>query len=86
MGLTSLDTMSVLSVLATHKTIVIATAAALVLLTAYVIPFDLLFGIASGAKAGNNGNDNPNRFKVCEKKEAAGKDQHLPKKCYGITD
>ena len=67
-----------------HKGVLIVTGAALVLLTAYVMPLDSMFGLASGAKGGNTDNDNPNRYKVCEKKEATGKG-NVPKKCYGIT-
>jgi hypothetical protein len=77
---------SFLSDLAKHKHLLIAVTAAVVLLAAYVIPFDSLFGMASAAKGGNPNNDNPNRYKVCEKKEATGKG-NLPPKCspYGIT-
>ena len=74
--------MSFLTTLAMHKGVLIAARAALVLLTAYVIPFDSMFGMASAAKGGNT--DNLNRYKVCEKKEATGKG-NLPNKCYGIT-
>ena len=76
--------MSFLSTLAMHKGVLIASMAALVLLTAYVIPFDSLFGMASAAKGGNPNNDNPNRYKVCEKKEVTGKG-NVPNKCYGIS-
>jgi hypothetical protein len=77
---------SFLTNLATHKAALIAATAAIVLLTAYVIPFDSLFGMASAAKGGNPNNDNPNnnRYKVCEKKEITGKG-NVPQKCYGIT-
>lgn len=68
-----------------HKGVLIAATDAIVVLTAYVMPLDSLFGLASAAKGGNNDNDNrDNRFKVCEKKEATDKG-NLPKKCYGIT-
>jgi len=53
-------------------------------LTAYVMPLHSMFGLASAAKGGNTDNDNPNRYKVCEKKEATGKG-NVPNKCYGIT-
>jgi hypothetical protein len=78
--------MSFKTKLAMHKGVLIASTAAVVLLTAYVIPFDSLFGMASAAKGGNPDNDNPNRYKVCEKKELTGKG-NLPPKCerYGIT-
>jgi hypothetical protein len=77
---------SFLNNLAKHKAALIAATAAIVLLTAYVIPFDSLFGMASAAKGGNPNNDNSNnnRYKVCEKKEITGKG-NVPKKCYGIT-
>lgn len=76
--------MSFLTILATHKNVLIASTAAIVLLAAYVIPFDSLFGMASAAKGGNPNNDNPNRYKVCEKKEVTGKG-NVPNKCYGIS-
>jgi hypothetical protein len=75
---------SFLNTLVTHKGVVIAATAAIIVLTAYVIPFDSLFGMASAAKGGNPNNDNPNRYKVCEKKELTGKG-NVPQKCYGIT-
>jgi hypothetical protein len=54
---------------------------ALLLLAAYVIPWDSLLETAFAAKggAGNHGNnnDNSNRYKVCEKKELQGKDKLL---------
>ncbi len=65
-----------------HKGVVIAATAAIVVLTAYVIPFDSLFGMASAAKGGTT--DNEHRYKVCDKKEMTGKG-NVPKKCYGIT-
>ena len=71
---------SFLNSIAKHKNVVIAATAAVVLLAAYVIPFDSLFGMASAAKGGN---PNDNRYKVCDKKEATGKG-NVPKKCYGI--
>jgi hypothetical protein len=76
--------MSFLTTLATHKGVLIAVTAAILVLTAYVIPFDSLFGTASAAKGGNPNNDNLNRYKVCEKKEVTGKG-NVPNKCYGIT-
>jgi hypothetical protein len=85
--------MSILTELANHKAAIIAAGGAVLLLAAYVIPWDSLLETASAAKGGtggtggngnHNGNDNPNRYKVCEKKEAQGKDK-LPQKCYGIT-
>ena len=75
--------MSFLTTLAMHKGVLIAATAAIVVLTAYVMPLDSMFGLASAAKGGNADNDNP-RYKVCEKKEATGKG-NVPKKCYGIT-
>jgi hypothetical protein len=45
--------MSFLTKLAMHKGLLIAAGTALVLLTAYVIPFDSMFGIVSAAKGGN---------------------------------
>jgi hypothetical protein len=80
--------MSILIKLAKHKRAVIAAGAALVLLAAYVIPFDSLLGIATAAKGGNSNNDNPNSaqgghptnpnaYKVCEHNTT-------PKKCYGF--
>ncbi len=74
--------MSFLTNLAMHKGVVIAATAAIVVLTAYVIPFDSLFGMASAAKGGTT--DNEHRYKVCDKKEMTGKG-NVPKKCYGIT-
>ena len=71
---------SFLTDLAKHKHLLIATTAPVVLLAAYVIPFDSLFGMASAAKGGD---PNDNRYKVCDKKEATGKG-NVPKKCYGI--
>jgi hypothetical protein len=76
--------MSFLTTLAMHKGVLIASTVAIVLMTAYVVPFDSLFGMASAAKGGNPNNDNPNRYKVCEKKEVTGKG-NVPNKCYGIT-
>jgi hypothetical protein len=73
--------MSFLTTLAMHKGVLIAATAA-VQLTAYVMPLDSMFDMASAAKGGNT--DNENRFKVCEKKEATGKG-NLPNKCYLIT-
>jgi hypothetical protein len=67
-----------------HKYAVIAAAAATVLLTVYVVPFDSLLGTASA----QNG-PNENRFKVCEKPFGDPNkpgNQDPPKKCYGITD
>jgi hypothetical protein len=75
--------MSFLTTLAMHKGVLIAITAA-VLLTAYAMPLDSLFDMASAAKGGNPNNDNPNRYKVCEKKEVTGKG-NVPNKCYGIT-
>ena len=75
--------LSFLTNLAMHKSALIAVIAAFVLLTAYAVPFDSMFGMASAAKGGNT--DNDNRFKVCEKKEVTGKG-NLPNKCYGITN
>ena len=80
--------MSILTKLAKHKTTVIAAGAALVLLAAYVIPFDSLLGIATAAKGGNSNNDNPNRYKVCEKPFGDPNkpgNQNPPPKCYGRT-
>jgi hypothetical protein len=80
--------MSILSILATHKGIVIAAGAAVVVLAAYVVPFDSLLGLASAAKGGNPDNDNPNRFKVCDKPFGDPNkpgNQNPPPKCYGIT-
>ena len=78
--------MSFLTTLAMHKGVLIATGAALVILRAYVMPLDSMFGLASAAKGGNTDNDNrDNRYKVCEKKELTDKG-NLPKKCYGIRD
>jgi hypothetical protein len=74
--------MSFLTTLAMHKGVLIAATAAIVVLTAYVMPLDSMFGLASAAKGGNT--DNDNRYKVCEKKEATGKG-NVPNKCYGIT-
>ena len=74
--------MSFITDLKKHKSVLIAATAAVVLLTVYVIPFELVFDTASAAKGGTT--DNENRFKVCEKKEATGKG-NMPKKCYGIT-
>jgi len=74
--------MSIRTTLAQHKSVVIAAGAALVLLAAYVIPWDSLLGTATAAKGGNNDdnnsdkNQNPNRFKVCEHNTT-------PQKCYG---
>jgi hypothetical protein len=75
--------MSFLADLATHKKMLIAAIAAVVLLTAYVMPFDLIFDTASAVKGGTT--DNDNRFKVCDKKEATG-NGNLPKKCYMIVE
>jgi hypothetical protein len=78
--------MSILNMLAKHKGAVIAAGATLVLLAAYVIPFDSLTGMASAAKGGNT--DNDNRFKVCKfpfGNEDKPGNQNPPKKCYGIT-
>jgi hypothetical protein len=80
--------MSFKTKLAMHKSVLIAATAAVVLLAAYVIPFDSLFGMASAAKGGNpnNGNDNrENRFKVCTKPFDGDKpgNQNPPPKCYG---
>ena len=69
-----------------HKMAIIGAGGALILLAAYVIPWNSLLETAFAAKGGGNhasDNDNPNRFKVCEKKELEGKDK-LPQKCYGI--
>jgi hypothetical protein len=75
--------MSFVTNLTMHKSVLIAATAAVVLLTAYVLPFDIMFfDTASAAKGGNT--DNENRYKVCEKKEVTGKG-NLPNKCYGIT-
>jgi hypothetical protein len=71
-----------LTTLGMHKGVLIAATAAIVVLTAYVMPLDSMFGLASAAKGGNT--DNDNRYKVCEKKEATGKG-NVPNKCYGIT-
>jgi hypothetical protein len=57
--------MSFLTTLAMHKGVLIAATAA-VLLTAYFMPFNSMFGTVSAAKGGNTGNDNPNRLKVCD--------------------
>jgi hypothetical protein len=80
--------MSFLTTLAMHKGVLIASTAAVVLLAAYVIPFDSLFGMASAAKGGNSNNDNPNRYKVCEKPFGDPNkpgNQNPPPKCYGRT-
>jgi hypothetical protein len=53
--------MSFLTTLAMLRGVLIATGAALIQLTAYVMPLDLMFGLASAAKGGNTINDNPNR-------------------------
>ena len=74
--------MSFLTTLAMRKGVLIATGAASVLLTAYVMPLYSMFDLASAAKGGNT--DNENRYKVCVKKEATGKD-NLPNRCCGIT-
>jgi hypothetical protein len=74
--------MSFLTKLAMHKGAAIAVTALIVVLAAYVIPFDSLFGMASAAKGGTT--DNEHRYKVCDKKEATGKG-NVPQKCYGIT-
>jgi hypothetical protein len=58
--------MSFLSTLAMHKGVLIAATAAVVLLTAYFMPLDSMFGMVSAAKGGNTGNENPNRYKVCD--------------------
>ena len=76
--------MSFLTTLAMHKRVLIAATAAIAVLRAYVMPLDSMFGLASAAKGGNTDNDNPNRYKVCEKKEATDKG-NVPNKCYGIT-
>jgi hypothetical protein len=83
--------MSILTELAKHRAAIIAAGGAVLLLAAYVIPWDSLLENASAAKGGaggnggnHNGNDNPNRYKVCEKKEVQGNGK-LPPKCYGIT-
>jgi hypothetical protein len=84
-----------LTKLAKYKGPVIATSAAIVLLAAYVIPFDSLLGIATAAKGGNNNNGNPNSaqgghptnenaYKVCQKKIDKGQQVPPPKKCYGF--
>ncbi|HEX2472238.1 MAG TPA: hypothetical protein VHJ59_05765 [Nitrososphaera sp.] len=57
--------MSFLSTLAMHKGVLIAATAAVVLL-AYFMPLDSMFGMVSAAKGGNTGNENPNRYKVCD--------------------
>ncbi|MDQ3872052.1 MAG: hypothetical protein M3258_00375 [Thermoproteota archaeon] len=83
--------MSILTELGKHKPAIIAAGGAVLLLAAYFIPWDSILESAAAAKGGNgggdggnhNGNDNPNRYKVCEKKELQGKDK-LPQKCYGI--
>jgi hypothetical protein len=80
--------MSIWGTLASHKAMVITTGAALVLLAAYVIPFDSLLGLASAAKGENPNNDNPNRYKVCEKPFGDPNkpgNQNPPPKCYGRT-
>jgi hypothetical protein len=80
--------MSILTKLAEHKGAVIAAGAALILLAAYVIPFDSLLGAATAAKGGNSNNDNPNRYKVCEKPFGDPNkpgNQNPPPKCYGRT-
>ena len=79
--------MSIRRTLATHKAMVITSAAAIVVLTAYFLPLDSLFGLASAAKGGNTGNDNPNRYKVCDfpfDEDKPG-NQNPPPKCYGRT-
>jgi hypothetical protein len=48
-----------------HKGVLIAATAAVVLL-AYFMPLDSMFGMVSAAKGGNTGNENPNRYKVCD--------------------
>jgi hypothetical protein len=58
--------MSFLTTLAMHKGVLIAGTAAVVLLTAYFMPLDSMFGMVSAAKGGNTGNENPNRYKVCD--------------------
>jgi hypothetical protein len=58
--------MSFLTTLAMHKRVLIAATAAVVLLAAYFMPLDSMFGVVSAAKGGNTGNDNPNRLKVCD--------------------
>ena len=84
--------MSILTELGKHKMAIIGAGGALILLAAYVIPWNSLLETAFAAKGGGGAgaggnhasdNDNPNRFKVCEKKELEGKDK-LPQKCYGI--
>jgi hypothetical protein len=52
--------------LAMHKGVLIAGTAAVVLLTAYFMPLDSMFGMVSAAKGGNTDNENPNRYKVCD--------------------
>jgi hypothetical protein len=68
--------MSILSILAKHKRVVVTAGAALVLLAAYSLPLNL----TDTALAQND-----NRFKVCEfpfDADKPGKGEE-PKKCYG---
>ena len=58
--------MSILTELAKHKAAIIAAGGAVILLAAYVIPWDSLLESASAAKGGNGNHDgNDNRYKVC---------------------
>jgi hypothetical protein len=52
--------MSFLTTLAMHKGVLIAATAAIIVLRAYVMPLDSMFGLALTAKGGNTDNDNPN--------------------------
>ncbi|MDQ4014740.1 MAG: hypothetical protein M3136_03140 [Thermoproteota archaeon] len=56
-------------------------------MTAYFMPLDSMFGLASAAKGGNTGNDNQNRYKVCDFPFDGDKpgNQNQPPKCYGRT-
>jgi hypothetical protein len=66
----------------------IAATAAVVLLTAYFMSLDSMFGMVSAAKGGNTGNENPNRYNVCDfpfDEDKPG-NQNPPPKCYGIRD
>jgi hypothetical protein len=77
--------MSFLTTLAMHKRVLIAVTAAVVLLTAYFMPLDSMFGVVTAAKGGNTGNDN--RYKVCDfpfDEDKPG-NQNPPPKCYGRT-
>jgi predicted transcriptional regulator len=51
------------------------------------MPLDSMFGLASAAKGGNTGNDNQNRYKVCDFPFDGDKpgNQNPPPKCYGRT-